>query len=347
MRLIITGGAGFIGSAVVCHAVRTGHEVLTIDKLSYAGRREALDEVASSPNHRFLQADITDERAMNSAFEEFAPDAILHLAAESHVDRSIDGPGAFLNANVGGTFVLLEAARRYWSRLPDPRKEQFRFVHVSTDEVFGSLGETGIFDSESRYAPNSPYAASKAASDHFARAWYTTYGLPVIVTNCSNNYGTRQHAEKLIPTIVRHALNGAQIPIYGTGRNMRDWLYVEDHVTGLEAALLRGSPGDTYLFGGSSEVANIDIARAICAELDRLKPLGGNKSYSDLITFVPDRPGHDFRYAIDAAKSETALGWRAAEKLESGLAKTIGWYLSNPDWLQSPKELGRLGLGAK
>jgi dTDP-glucose 4,6-dehydratase len=346
LRLIVTGGAGFIGSAAVCRAVRDGHDVLTVDKLTYAGRREALAEVMTAPRHRFLQADIADGRAMETAFRDFDPDAVLHLAAESHVDRSIDEPEAFVATNVRGTFVLLETSLRQWSRLRGPRREGFRFVQVSTDEVFGSLTDGAPFDANSRYAPNSPYAASKAAADHFARAWHRTYGVPVIVTNCSNNYGPRQHAEKLIPTVVRHALAGASIPVYGTGSNVRDWLYVEDHVEGLMATLRRGRPGRTYLFGGRCEVRNLDLVDMICALLDARHPRNDGKSYALQITFVMDRPGHDLRYAVDPAHAESELGWKADERLATGLAKTIDWYLAHADWLIPVNELGRLGTRA-
>jgi dTDP-glucose 4,6-dehydratase len=344
MRLIVTGGAGFIGSAAVSHALRNGHTVLTIDKLTYAGRREALTEAMVSPLHHFLQADIANGEVIETAFRDFEPDAVLHLAAESHVDRSIDDPGTFVATNVQGTFILLEAALHYWSRLRGARSTGFRFIHVSTDEVFGTLAKSGSFNANSRYAPNSPYAASKAAADHFARAWHKTYGLPVIVTNCSNNYGARQHAEKLIPTVIRHALEIAPIPIYGTGINMRDWLHVEDHVKGLFAAVQRGQAGETYLFGGRCEVRNIDLVGKICAVLDARGPRDDGKSYAQQITFVIDRPGHDFRYAVDPSHAESALGWKAVERLETGLAKTIEWYLANPDWLIPVKDLGRLGL---
>jgi dTDP-glucose 4,6-dehydratase len=346
MRLIVTGGAGFIGSAAVSHAVRAGHDVLTIDKLTYAGRREALAEVMHSPHHSFLHADVADSDAMDTALRDFDPDAVLHLAAESHVDRSIDDPEAFVATNVRGTFVLLEATLRHWSWLRGARRESFRFVQVSTDEVFGTLSEDGPFNASSRYAPNSPYAASKAAADHFARAWYRTYGVPVIVTNCSNNYGPRQHAEKLIPTVLRHALAGGSVPIYGTGANLRDWLYVEDHVRGLMAALRHGRPGQTYLFGGRCEMRNLDLAKMICALLDARCPRGDGKSYALQIAFVMDRPGHDFRYAVDPSHAESALGWKVDEPLETGLAKTIDWYLANPDWLIPVKQLGRLGTRA-
>jgi dTDP-glucose 4,6-dehydratase len=343
MRLIVTGGAGFIGSAAVCRAVDAGHEVLTIDKLTYAGRREGLAEVMGSPRHQFLHADVTDESAVDDAFRAFDPDAVLHLAAESHVDRSIDNPAAFLDSNVRGTFILLEAALRHWSRLHGARQSGFRFVHVSTDEVFGTLAGAGRFDANSRYAPNSPYAASKAAADHFVRAWHQTYGLPTLVTNCCNNYGPRQHAEKLIPTVIRHALAGAPIPLYGTGANMRDWLYVEDHVAALMATLQHGRPGETYLFGARCEVQNLKLAGIVCALLDASCPRADGQTYAQQITLVSDRPGHDWRYAIDPSHAEAALGWKAVEPLDSGLAKTIAWYLANVEYLIPVKELGRLG----
>jgi dTDP-glucose 4,6-dehydratase len=339
MRLVVTGGAGFIGSAVVCRAVRDGHTVLTVDKLTYAGRMQALDEVSASPLHRFLKADIADNRAIETAFADFQPDAVLHLAAESHVDRSIDDPNAFITTNVQGTFVLLEAALRYWSR----RRSEFRFVHVSTDEVFGALGEEGCFDLTSRYAPNSPYAASKAAADHLARAWQRTYGLPVIVTNCSNNYGPRQHAEKFIPTVIRHAQAGEPIPIYGNGQNIRDWIYVDDHVAGLMATLQYGKPGGTYLFGGRCDVRNLDLAHAICRILDKRAPRSDKSDHASQIKLVTDRPGHDFRYSIDPSHAEGALQWKVREQLETGLTKTIDWYLDHPDWLVPGTVLGRLG----
>ena len=340
MRLVVTGGAGFIGSAVVCRAVRDGHTVLTVDKLTYAGRMQSLDEVSTSPLHRFLRADIADSRAIESAFADFEPDAVLHLAAESHVDRSIDDPNAFITTNVQGTFVLLEAARHYCSR----RHGEFCFVHISTDEVFGALGEDGCFDLDSRYAPNSPYAASKAAADHLARAWERTYGLPVIVTNCSNNYGPRQHAEKFIPTVIRHARSGEPIPVYGNGLNIRDWIYVDDHVAGLMATLRHGKPGSTYLFGGRCNVRNLELAHAICRILDTRAPRGDGKSYASQINLVNDRPGHDFRYSIDPSHAESVLQWRASEQIETGLTKTIDWYLANPEWLVPGSVLGRLGL---
>jgi dTDP-glucose 4,6-dehydratase len=343
MRLIVTGGAGFIGSAAVCRAVHDGHTVLTIDKLTYAGRLQALAEINSSPLHRFLQADVADRAAMVAAFAEFEPDAVLHLAAESHVDRSIDNPDSFITTNVQGTFVLLETALHYMLRRQNVDGREFCFVHVSTDEVFGTLSEEGRFDLNSQYAPNSPYAASKAAADHLARAWHRTYGLPVIVTNCSNNYGPRQHSEKFIPTVIRHALAGEPIPIYGTGQNIRDWIYVDDHIAGLMATLSHGRHGETYLFGGRCDVRNLDLAHAICRILDDRTPRNDEKSYSLQIDFVRDRLGHDFRYSIDPSYAENTLGWKLNEQLETGLAKTIDWYLANPDWLVPGTVLGRLG----
>jgi dTDP-glucose 4,6-dehydratase len=343
MRILVTGGAGFIGSAVVRRAIGAGHDVLTFDKLTYAGRREALTEVAGSPRHQFVQADIADRDAVEEAFADFDPDVVLHLAAESHVDRSIDGPAVFIETNIAGTFVLLEAALRHWSRAVDNRRESFRFVQVSTDEVFGTLGATGTFARDSRYAPNSPYAASKAAGDHFARAWHRTYGLPVIVTNSSNNYGPWQHAEKLIPTVIRYALAGRPIPIYGTGTNVRDWLHVEDHAAGLLAVAERGQAGDTYLFGGRCEVANRRLAEMICLLLDARCPRADGRSYAHQITFVRDRPGHDSRYALDPSDCERTLGWRNTVALQSGLAATVDWYLANSAWLTPVEELGRLG----
>jgi dTDP-glucose 4,6-dehydratase len=340
MRLIVTGGAGFIGSNFVCRAIRDGHWVLTIDKLTYAGRLEALAEVMPSPRHRFLKADIADVSAVEAAFRDFSPDAVVHLAAESHVDRSIDEPGTFIATNVQGTFVLLEAALRHWSRF---NGKKFCFLHVSTDEVFGTLDETGSFGLTSRYAPNSPYAASKAAADHLARAWHTTYALPVIVTNCSNNYGPWQHAEKLIPTVMRHAMANEPIPIYGTGNNVRDWLHVDDHVAGLMAALHHGRPGETYLFGGRCELRNVDLANSICRVLDELAPLSTGGSYAQQITFVHDRPGHDFRYALDPSHAENVLGWKAHGQMDIELSRTIDWYLTNPQWLIPSKVAGRLG----
>lgn len=343
MKALITGGAGFIGSAAVRHAIQAGHEVLTIDKLTYAGRREALADVMTSPQHHFLEADIADGTTMQQAFRDFDPDAVIHLAAESHVDRSIDAPAVFITTNVIGTFTLLEVALGHHARLPIARRERFRFIQVSTDEVFGTLGDTGTFDAKSPYAPHSPYAASKASADHVARAWHATYGLPVIVANCSNNYGPRQHAEKLIPTVIRCALAGAPIPIYGNGANQRDWLHVEDHVAGLFAALERGRPGATYLFGSGNSIRNMDLAEMICRRLDARRPRANGAPYAKQIGLVPDRPGHDYRYAIDPSVAERELGWRAAHSLDAGLGQTIDWYLANSDWLGSMADHARLG----
>ena len=344
MKILISGGAGFIGSAVCRSAIGAGHSVLTFDKLTYAGRIAALAEVLDSPLHRFRKADITDMEAVASAFKEFDPDAVLHLAAESHVDRSIDEPGVFVSTNVVGTFVLLEAATSYWLRLSAEKRDQFRFIHVSTDEVFGTLQESGTFTIDSRYAPNSPYAASKAAGDHLARAWHHTYGLPVVITNCSNNYGPWQHSEKLIPTVIRHALGGAPIPLYGDGTNRRDWLYVDDHVKAIFAAIHYGRPGATYLFGGRCEVSNLDLTKMICSLLDERRPRADGKPYCQQVTFVADRPGHDFRYAIDPSFAERELQWRPQEQLSGGLARTVDWYLANPASLAPVDELGRLGV---
>ena len=344
MKILISGGAGFIGSAVCRSAIGAGHSVLTFDKLTYAGRIAALAEVLDSPLHRFQKADITDMEAVASAFKEFNPDVVLHLAAESHVDRSIDEPGVFVSTNVVGTFVLLEAATSYWLRLSAEKRDQFRFIHVSTDEVFGTLQESGTFTIDSRYAPNSPYAASKAAGDHLARAWHHTYGLPVVITNCSNNYGPWQHSEKLIPTVIRHALGGAPIPLYGDGTNRRDWLYVDDHVKAIFAAIHYGRPGATYLFGGRCEVSNLDLTKMICSLLDERRPRADGKPYCQQVTFVSDRPGHDFRYAIDPSFAERELQWRPQEQLSGGLARTVDWYLANPASLAPVDELGRLGV---
>ena len=339
MKILVTGGAGFIGSAVVRHAIRAQHDVLTLDKLTYAGRKEAIAEALTSPRHRFVRANIADSAAMKQAFREFNPDAVLNLAAESHVDRSIDDPEPFVSTNIVGTYILLQTALRYWSDLDSSRRQQFRFLHVSTDEVFGTLGDDGAFGPDSRYAPNSPYAASKAASDHLVRAWHQTYGLPTIVTNCSNNYGPWQHAEKLIPTVIRCALRGEQIPIYGSGANMRDWLYVTDHVAGLFAVLDKGQPGDGYLFGSGHSVRNLELATMICALIDERRARPDGKPYSDQIMFVDDRLGHDYRYTIDPSRAERELGWRSTEQLDTGLRKTVDWFLENLIWLNSERNI--------
>jgi dTDP-glucose 4,6-dehydratase len=348
MKIMVTGGAGFIGSAFVRMMVgERGHEVLNVDKLTYAASVEAVEEVARDPRHRLLRADICDHDAMAEAFAAFAPDAVVHLAAETHVDRSIDGPGAFVRTNVVGTCAMLDAALGHWRGLPSRRRDRFRFVHVSTDEVYGSLGPEGRFTEKSRYDPNSPYAASKAAADHFARAWHRTFGLPVIVTNCSNNYGPFQFPEKLIPLTIIKALAGEPLPVYGTGENVRDWIHVEDHASGIEAALTRGRVGDGYNFGGASERRNIDVVRAICAAVDAQRPGGAPRER--LVTFVADRPGHDARYAIDDGKARAELGWSPRRSFEAGLADTVRWYLEHRAWWE-PIRAGRyagdrLGLG--
>ncbi|MEC7256495.1 MAG: dTDP-glucose 4,6-dehydratase [Pseudomonadota bacterium] len=346
MKLIVTGGAGFIGSAVVRQAVGQGHEVVNLDALTYAACLDNLAPVADAPNYTFVQADIRDRAAMDAVLAAHVPDAVMHLAAESHVDRSIDGPGTFIDTNITGTYTLLEAVRAFW--IGQDRPEAFRFHHISTDEVFGSLGETGQFTEDTPYDPRSPYSASKAASDHLVRAWAETYGLPVLLTNCSNNYGPYHFPEKLIPVVILNALAGKPIPVYGKGENVRDWLYVEDHADALLTVLARGKLGRSYNIGGENEARNIDLVRKICAILDTKKPVSG--SYADLITFVTDRPGHDARYAIDPARIRTELGWRPSVTLDEGLEKTVQWYLDNEAWwraLQDRAGVGqRLGVGA-
>ncbi len=337
MRILVTGGAGFIGSALVRHLIAdVGAEVLNIDKLTYAGNLDSLKQVADAPGYRFLQADICDTAAMAAAFESFRPDCVIHLAAESHVDRSITGAGAFIETNIVGTFSLLEASRGYWQRLPEAERERFRFLHVSTDEVYGSLGTDGLFSETTPYDPSSPYSASKAASDHLALSWGRTYGLPVVVSNCSNNYGPYHFPEKLIPLIILNALEGKPLPVYGNGANVRDWLYVEDHARALHLIATRGRPGEKYNVGGRNERRNIDVVRRVCAIMDQLNPAGGD--HARLITFVTDRPGHDARYAIDAAKLESELGWWAQEDFDSGIEKTVAWYLENRWWWQPLRE---------
>jgi dTDP-glucose 4,6-dehydratase len=349
MRLFVTGGAGFIGSALVRRSVRSGHHVLNVDKLTYAGTLHSVQEVAQERNYAFARADVADREVMRSLIASFQPDAILHLAAESHVDRSIDAPAAFMETNIAGTFCLLEEALRYWKSLDAERAGSFRFVHVSTDEVFGSLGATGYFDEQTAYDPSSPYSASKAAADHLARAWQHTYGLPVVVTNCSNNYGPYQFPEKLIPLLIERALTLEPLPIYGEGKQVRDWLYVDDHVEALLRAAQRGGAGETYLMGGRSERTNLEVAKAICRVMDELRPDNSPPEGRErLITFVEDRPGHDFRYAIDPSKAERELQWKAREDFESGIRKTVQWYLDNREWsaaVRSGKYGGeRLGL---
>jgi len=341
MKLLVTGGAGFIGSAVVRLAVSRGHEVVNLDSLTYAACLENVASVATSPLYRFEKADIRDRAALDRIFAAHAPDAVMHLAAESHVDRSIDGPGAFIETNINGTYQMLEAARAYWYRAGSPAG--FRFHHISTDEVFGSLGPTGQFTEDTPYAPNSPYSASKAASDHLVRAWYETYGLPVVMTNCSNNYGPYHFPEKLIPVVILNALRGLPIPVYGTGANVRDWLYVEDHADALLLVVEKGRPGRSYNIGGENERRNIDLVSTICAILDARRPKATR--YADQITFVEDRRGHDARYAIDPARLRTELGWRPSVTVEEGLERTVRWYLDNEAWWQSL--LARKGVGVR
>jgi len=331
--IIVTGGAGFIGSAVVRHLIaHTESRVVVLDALTYAGNLDSIAEAAGSPRYVFEHVDIRDAAAVRRVIAEHRPRAILHLAAESHVDRSIDGPAAFIETNVVGTFNLLEAARDHWRALDPADRDRFRFHHVSTDEVYGSLGETGYFTETTPYAPNSPYAASKAASDHLARSWHHTYGLPVLVTNCSNNYGPFQFPEKFIPHMILCALEGKPLPVYGDGGNVRDWLYVEDHVRALLAVLERATPGEVYNIGGRNERRNIDVVSRICDLLDELRPRADGRSYREQITFVEDRPGHDRRYAIDASKIDRDLGWRPEETFESGLRRTVEWYLDHEEW---------------
>lgn len=341
MKLLVTGGAGFIGSAVVRHAIQQGHHVLNLDALTYAACLENLTSVANNPGYRFVHADIRDREVLDTIMAEFAPDAIMHLAAESHVDRSIDGPGAFIDTNVGGTYTLLQAARKFWQ--DQNRPDSFRFHHISTDEVFGSLGATGLFTEETAYAPNSPYSASKAASDHLVRAWGETYGLPYVMSNCSNNYGPYHFPEKFIPVVILNALAGKDIPVYGQGLNVRDWLYVEDHAEALLAVLRSGEVRRSYNIGGENEVRNIDLVKMLCTILDRLRP--GAAPYADLITFVSDRPGHDLRYAIDPTRIRDELGWRPSVTLQEGLERTVQWYLGNTDWWQALQD--RDGVGQR
>ncbi len=351
MKIIVTGGAGFIGSAVIRHIItHTEHQVLNVDKLTYAGNLATLGGISDSPSYDFLQADICDTQAMTSAFEEFAPDAIMHLAAESHVDRSIDGPMVFLQTNIMGTANLLEVSREYWSGLPETEKSEFRFHHISTDEVYGSLGNTGLFTEDTPYDPRSPYSSSKAGSDHLVRAWENTYGLPVLVSNCSNNYGPYQFPEKLIPLMIMNALTDKPLPIYGDGLQIRDWLFVDDHAKALLKVLTEAKVGETYNIGGHNEKTNLEVVQTICACLDQKLPKD-NGVYADQITYVDDRPGHDRRYAIDASKIADDLGWVPEESFETGIAKTVDWYLSNPEWnenIQESHQQGqRLGLGTK
>ncbi|TBC19143.1 dTDP-glucose 4,6-dehydratase [Rhizobium ruizarguesonis] len=337
MRVLVTGGAGFIGSALVRYLVSDiGAEVLNIDKLTYAGNLASLKAIENAPNYRFLKADICDRSAVSSAFEEYRPDYVMHLAAESHVDRSITGAADFIETNINGTFSMLEAARQYWQGLPADEKAAFRMLHVSTDEVYGSLGDDGLFAETTPYDPSSPYSASKAASDHLATAWGRTYGLPVIISNCSNNYGPFHFPEKLIPLIILNALERKPLPVYGSGSNIRDWLYVDDHARALWLIVQRGRPGEKYNVGGRNERRNIEVVERVCAIMDEVRP--GHAPHSDLISYVTDRPGHDARYAIDATKLETELGWKALENFDSGIRKTVEWYLENAWWWQPLRE---------
>jgi dTDP-glucose 4,6-dehydratase len=347
MRVFVTGGAGFIGSAVCRHLVADlGHEIVVIDKLTYAANLASLAPIATSNLYRFEQVDICDREAIDRLFALHQPDAMIHLAAESHVDRSISGSRVFLDTNVIGTFSLLEATRAYLAGAGKPLADRFRLLHVSTDEVFGSLGDDGLFTESTSYDPSSPYSATKAASDHLAKAWHRTYGLPVMVSNCSNNYGPYHFPEKLIPLIILQALDGKPLPVYGDGGNIRDWLYVEDHARALAVILERGQPGETYNVGGRNEQRNIDVVRRICAIMDALRPAGA--PHERLITFVADRPGHDLRYAVDATKLETELGWRAQETFDTGIEKTVQWYLDRRDWWEPLRDRvyrgERLGL---
>ncbi len=348
MNILVTGGAGFIGSNLVRLLVTTTeHSVLNVDALTYAGNPNSLADLAGHPRYRFAQADICDAAALTKLFADFAPDWVMHLAAESHVDRSIDGPGAFIQTNVVGTYTLLQAARSHFDKLAGAAKDRFRFLHVSTDEVYGSLGATGLFTEETPYDPHSPYSASKAASDHLARAWADTYRFPVLVTNCSNNYGPYQFPEKLIPVVILKALRGDPIPVYGKGENVRDWLYVVDHAEALHAVIARGRIGQTYNIGGNNERKNLDLVHLLCGLLDELRPRADGKKYESQITFVTDRPGHDLRYAIDATKIKRELGWTPKQDHSSGFRKTVQWYLDNSAWtaaiLNGSYKLERLG----
>ena len=336
MKILVTGGAGFIGSAVCRHlAANPKNHVVNVDKLTYAGNLASLRQLENHPNYSFVETDICDDTTILGILRSEKIDAIMHLAAESHVDRSIDGPAAFIETNIIGTFRMLNAALTYWRELSEPEKSAFRFHHISTDEVFGDLPfDSGIFTEETPYAPSSPYSASKAASDHLVRAWHETYGLPVVLSNCSNNYGPFHFPEKLIPLVILNALDGKPLPVYGAGANIRDWLYVEDHARALELVVTKGKPGESYNIGGRAERTNLSVVETICDILDKKRPRSGGRHYRDLITFVTDRPGHDRRYAIDASKIERELGWTPAETFETGLERTVQWYLDNEWWWQ-------------
>lgn len=336
MNIIITGGAGFIGSTLIRHIIKnTNHQVVNVDKLTYAGHLESLEEITKSERYSFEKVDICDSKEIKRIFQQYKPDAIMHLAAESHVDRSIDGSAEFIRTNIVGTHTLLEEAKEYWKSLEGESKKNFRFLHISTDEVYGALGDTGFFTEDTPYDPRSPYSSSKASSDHLVRAWFHTYGLPTLITNCSNNYGPYQFPEKLIPVVILKALQGKEIPVYGKGENVRDWLYVDDHAKALLTVLLNGKPGETYNVGGHNEKKNIDVVNTICSTLDKLSPKPNGESYKSQITFVTDRPGHDFRYAIDASKIDNELGWKPEETFESGMLKTIQWYIENISWCEA------------
>ena len=339
-HILVTGGAGFIGSCVVPRLVAAGKNVVTLDILTYAGHVESLGETLGAPNHSLKQADIRDSKAVRQVFSETRPDTVIHLAAESHVDRSIDSPMDFVTTNVQGTVTLLQAATEYWRGLGTRARETFRFLHVSTDEVYGSLGTTGVFTDTTQYQPNSPYSASKAASDHFARAWWRTFGLPVMISHCSNNYGPYQMPEKLIPVTILAALEGRPVPVYGDGKNVRDWLHVEDHARALELIVRKGEPGHVYNVGADAEATNIDMVRAICGWMDQFVPDSPYRPHADLIAFVADRPGHDRRYAIDSSRVRKELGWRPAFDLHEGLGRTVRWYLENPWWWQAIRDGG-------